>query len=199
MSDEGGRIFFSSTGRSLEVEDEIRLTSVARHRVSTSTRLSRPGARAPGQPLRRRERKVLHESDVLLIPIPADANRSTRRVGASRGQYWLRRSTRRRSIPGADPHRGSRVRAREHRARSAAVRRAGGQVRVADGAEDALEATLCGPRLRRLRALDRESPGDERGHRRRDSKIAVCRCRRDRRADRLDVGARILAFDAGGA
>src|SRR5882672_3048524 len=80
----GGRIFFSSTGRSLEVEDEIRLTSVGvdigsstSHIVFSSLVLERLDNRYVVA-----ERKVLHQSDVLLTPYSADATIDAIALGA---------------------------------------------------------------------------------------------------------------------
>ena len=68
MSEEGGRIFFSSTGRSLEVEDEIRLTSVGVDIGSSTSHLV--FSRLVLERLDNRyvvaERKVLHESPQLI-------------------------------------------------------------------------------------------------------------------------------------
>src|SRR5262245_58224206 len=71
MAEEGGgRVFFSGTNRSLEVEDEIRLSSVGvdigsstSHLVFSRLTLERLDNRYVVS-----ERKVLHESEVLLTP-----------------------------------------------------------------------------------------------------------------------------------
>ncbi len=68
--DPGGRIFFSSTGRTLEGEDEIRLLSVGvdigsstSHLVFSRIVLERLDARYVVS-----EREVFHQSDILLTP-----------------------------------------------------------------------------------------------------------------------------------
>ena len=68
--DPGGRVFFSSKGRSLEGEDEIRLLSVGvdigsstSHLVFSRIVLERLDARYVVS-----EREVFHQSDILLTP-----------------------------------------------------------------------------------------------------------------------------------
>lgn len=70
----GGRIFFSSVRRSLEVEDEILLTSVGvdigsstSHLVFSRLLLERLDNRYVVS-----KREIVHESDVLLTPYCAD-------------------------------------------------------------------------------------------------------------------------------
>src|SRR6267142_956638 len=79
----GGRIFFSSTGRSLEVEDEIRLTSVGVDIGSSTSHLV--FSRLVLERLDNRyvvaERKILRESDVLLTPYCADATIDAQALG----------------------------------------------------------------------------------------------------------------------
>src|SRR5215467_3089691 len=74
MSEEGGRIFFSSVGRSLEVEDEIRLTSVGVDIGSSTSHLAFSHLlleRLDNRYVVSR-REVFHESDVLLTPFLDD-------------------------------------------------------------------------------------------------------------------------------
>ena len=72
MSDEaaGGRVFFSNIGRSLEVEDEIRLVSVGVDIGSSTSHLV--FSRLVLERLDNRyvvsERTIVHESEVLLTP-----------------------------------------------------------------------------------------------------------------------------------
>ena len=72
--EEGGRIFFSNVGRSLEEEDEIRLTSVGVDIGSSTSHLV--FSRLVLERLDNRyivsEREVFHESDVLLTPYADD-------------------------------------------------------------------------------------------------------------------------------
>src|SRR5438034_445584 len=72
----GGRIFFSNVRRSLEVEDEIRLASVGVDIGSSTSHLV--FSRLVLERLDNRyvvsERKVVHESEVLLTPYAGDAS-----------------------------------------------------------------------------------------------------------------------------
>src|SRR5258708_8325842 len=75
MSEEaGGRTFFSNVGRSLETEDEIRLVSVGVDIGSSTSHLV--FSRLVLERLDNRyvvsERKVVHESEVLLTPYADD-------------------------------------------------------------------------------------------------------------------------------
>ena len=81
---QGGRVFFSSAGRSLEGEDEIRLTSVGvdigsstSHLVFSRLLLERLDNRYVVT-----EREVFHESDVLLTPYAADMTIDADKLGA---------------------------------------------------------------------------------------------------------------------
>ena len=78
--DQGGRIFFSSTGRTLETEDEIHLVTVGvdigsstSHLVFSHLTLERLDSRYVVA-----EREAFHESDIVLTPYVAgediDAN-----------------------------------------------------------------------------------------------------------------------------
>src|SRR2546427_9792951 len=84
MSEEGGRIFFSNVRRSLEIEDEIRLTSVGVDIGSSTSHLV--FSRLVLERLDNRyvvsERKVVHESEVLLTPYSADATIDASALGA---------------------------------------------------------------------------------------------------------------------
>src|SRR5882724_7907905 len=73
MSEEGGRIFFSSTGRSVGVD----IGSSTSHLVFSRLVLERLDNRYVVA-----ERKVLHESDVLLTPYSADATIDPVALGA---------------------------------------------------------------------------------------------------------------------
>ena len=82
--DEGGRIFFSNVGRSLEEEDEIRLTSVGVDIGSSTSHLV--FSRLVLERLDNRyvvsEREVFHESEVLLTPYADDMTIDADRLGA---------------------------------------------------------------------------------------------------------------------
>src|SRR5205809_7890628 len=71
----GGRIFFSNVRRSLELEDEIRLTSVGVDIGSSTSHLV--FSRLVLERLDNRyvvsERKLIHESEILLTPYAGDA------------------------------------------------------------------------------------------------------------------------------
>src|SRR6266540_1478640 len=75
MSEAGGRVFFSNVRRSLETEDEIRLTSVGVDIGSSTSHLV--FSRLVLERLDNRyvvsERKVIHESEVLLTPFIENA------------------------------------------------------------------------------------------------------------------------------
>ena len=101
--EEGGRIFFSNVGRSLEDEDEIRLISVGVDIGSSTSHLV--FSRLVLERLDNRyivsEREVFHESEVLLTPYADDmtidagrARRLHRRAIPARRARSRRRSTR---------------------------------------------------------------------------------------------------------
>src|SRR5919106_2338110 len=81
--DEGGRVFFSNVGRSLEEEDEIRLTSVGVDIGSSTSHLV--FSRLVLERLDTRyivcERTVLHESEVLLTPYTGAATIDAEALG----------------------------------------------------------------------------------------------------------------------
>src|SRR5215218_6861374 len=82
--DEGGGVFFSNIGRSLEEEDEIRLTSVGVDIGSSTSHLV--FSRLVLERLDNRyivsEREVFHESEVLLTPYADDMTIDANRLGA---------------------------------------------------------------------------------------------------------------------
>src|SRR5918999_203653 len=82
--EEGGRVFFSNVGRSLEEEDEIRLTSVGIDIGSSTSHLV--FSRLVLERLDNRyvvsEREVFHESEVLLTPYADDMTIDAGRLGA---------------------------------------------------------------------------------------------------------------------
>ncbi len=73
-TDAGGRVFFSNIGRSFEVEDEIRLVSVGVDIGSSTSYLvfSRIVLERFDSRYIVSERKVMHESEVLLTLYAAD-------------------------------------------------------------------------------------------------------------------------------
>jgi len=90
MSEEaGGRTFFSNVGRSLEAEDEIRLVSVGVDIGSSTSHLV--FSRLVLERLDNRyvvsERKVVHESEVLLTPFIENAADHTMIDAAALGRF----------------------------------------------------------------------------------------------------------------
>src|SRR5690349_14312142 len=145
MSEEGGRVFFSGTDRSLEVEDEIRLASVGvdigsstSHLVFSRLRLERLDNRYVVA-----ERRVLHESAVLLTPYSADASIDAPTLGAFiREQYRLANVEARAVDTGALILTGVAARRRNARAIGELFADEAGKF-VSVSAGDALEATLA--------------------------------------------------------
>lgn len=197
----GGRVFFSNVRRSLEFEDEITLTSVGvdigsstSHLVFSRLRLERLDSRYVVA-----ERTVLHKSDVLLTPYAAD---QTIDAAALRGfidrQYALAGMTPAQIDSGALILTGVAVRRRNARAIGELFSAEAGKF-VAVSAGDALETTLAafgsGAAARSIRENARVMNIDIGGG---TSKIAVCEGGGVVELCALDVGARILAFDAEG-
>src|SRR2546426_11452709 len=90
----GGRIFFSNVRRSLELEDEIRLTSVGVDIGSSTSHLV--FSRLVLERLDNRyfvsERKLIHESEVLFPPYARDSTIDALALGRFIGrQYALAR------------------------------------------------------------------------------------------------------------
>jgi ethanolamine utilization protein EutA (predicted chaperonin) len=201
MSEEGGRIFFSSTGRSLEIEDEIRLTSVGVDIGSSTSHLV--FSRLVLERLDNRyvvaERKVLHESDVLLTPYSADATIDAQALGRFVEEQYGRAGLAPEAIDtGALILTGVAVRRANARAIGELFAAQAGKF-VSLSAGDALEATLAahgsGACARSIRESARVMNVDVGGG---TSKIAVCEAGAIVESTALDVGARIVAFDAEG-
>ena len=203
MSEEtdGGRVFFSSIGRSLEVEDEIRLASVGVDIGSSTSHLA--FSRLVLERLDNRyvvsERVVLHASEVLLTPYADDLSIDAAALGRFIAQQY--------ALAGIDPatiDTGALiltgVAARRSNARAIGelfAAQAGKFVAVSAG--DALEATLAafgsGAVARSIRESARIMNVDLGGG---TTKIAVCEAGEIAEFTALDVGARIVAFDADG-
>ena len=197
----GGRVFFSSTGRSLEVEDEIRLTSVGVDIGSSTSHLV--FSRLVLERLDNRyivaERKVLHESDVLLTPYSADATIDAQALGQFiETQYRLANVDPKSIDTGALILTGVAVRRANARAIGELFAAQAGKF-VSLSAGDALEATLAaygsGAVARSIRESARVMNVDIGGG---TSKIAVCEAGEIVEFTALDIGARILSFDAEG-
>ncbi|MDQ6681559.1 MAG: ethanolamine ammonia-lyase reactivating factor EutA, partial [Pseudomonadota bacterium] len=200
-SPEGGRVFFSNVRRSLEFEDEIRLVSVGvdigsstSHLVFSRLLLERLDNRYVVS-----ERVVLHESEVLLTPYGADQaiDAAALRSFIDR-QYTLAGLTPAQIDSGALILTGVAVRRRNARAIGELFAAEAGKF-VAVSAGDALEATLAafgsGAAARSIRESARVMNIDIGGG---TSKIAVCEGGEVVELSALDIGARIVAFDAAG-
>ncbi len=202
MSEEaGGRIFFSSVRRSLEIEDEIRLTSVGVDIGSSTTHLV--FSRLVLERLDNRyvvsERKVIHQSDVLLTPYAGDATIDAPALGCFIDRQY--------ALAGVDPRAidtgaliltGVAVRRSNARAIGELFASQTGKF-VSVSAGDALEATLAafgsGACARSIRESARVMNVDIGGG---TSKVAVCEAGEVVEMTAADIGARILSFDSEG-
>src|SRR5438309_68616 len=197
----GGRIFFSNVRRSLETEDEIRLASVGVDIGSSTSHLV--FSRLVLERLDNRyvvsEREVVHESEVLLTPYGGDATIDALALGRFIDrQYELAAVDPKAIDTGALILTG--VAARRSNARAIGelfASQAGKFVSVSAG--DALEATLAafgsGAAARSVRESARVMNVDVGGG---TSKIAVCEAGEIADLTAVDVGARIVCFDAEG-
>jgi ethanolamine utilization protein EutA (predicted chaperonin) len=199
--EDGGRVFFSSVGRSLEVEDEIRLTSVGVDIGSSTSHLA--FSHLVLERLDNRyvvsKREVFHESEVLLTPFvddtTIDAAALERFIDAQYERAGLAPSA---IDTGALILTGVAVRRANARAIGELFAAQAGKF-VAVSAGDALEATLAafgsGAAARSIRESARVMNVDVGGG---TSKIAVCEAGELVEATAIDLGARIVAFDADG-
>jgi ethanolamine utilization protein EutA len=195
--DAGGRVFFSGTGRSLEVEDEIRLSSVGvdigsstSHFVWSHLTLERLDNRYVVS-----ERKVLHESEVLLTPYADDVTIDAAALGRFiEEQYRLAGIKPEAVDTGALILTGVAVRRSNARAIGELFAAQAGKF-VSVSAGDALEATLSaygsGAVARSIRESARVMNVDVGGG---TSKIAVCESGEIVELTALDIGARIVSF-----
>jgi ethanolamine utilization protein EutA len=197
----GGRVFFSSVRRSLEEEDEIRLVSVGvdigsstSHLVFSHLTLERLDNRYVVS-----ERKVVHESEVLLTPYSADTTIDAQALGQfiSR-QYELAKVDPAAIDTGALILTGVAVRRANARAIGELFAAQAGKF-VAVSAGDALEATLAGygsgAAARSIRESARVMNLDIGGG---TCKIAVCEAGDIVELTAIDIGARIVCFDTEG-
>ena len=197
----GGRVFFSNAGRSLEFEDEIILVSVGvdigsstSHLVFSRLRLERLDNRYVVA-----ERQVMHQSAVLLTPYAADdtidADALRRFVDE---QYRLAGVRPEQIDSGALILTGVAVRRSNARAIGDVFAAQAGKF-VAVSAGDALECTLAamgsGAAARSIREGARVMNIDIGGG---TSKIAVCEGGAVVAQTAVDIGARIVCFDASG-
>lgn len=199
MSD--GRIFFSSVGRSLEEEDEIRLLSVGVDIGSSTSHLvfSRIVLERMDNRYVVSERRLLHESEVMLTPYRADATIDAAQLGRFiERQYALAAIAPHEIDTGALILTGVAVRRSNARAIGELFAAQAGKF-VSVSAGDALEATLAafgsGAAARSIREAARVMNVDIGGG---TSKIAVCEHGELFELTAVDIGARIVCFDTDG-
>src|SRR5262245_44796047 len=199
--DPGGRIFFSSTGRTLEGEDEIRLLSVGvdigsstSHLVFSRIVLERLDARYVVS-----EREVFHQSDILLTPYAGPDTIDADALG-----HFIARAYKDAMVTPEEIDTGALILTGVAVARSNArrigelfAREAGKLVAVSAG--DSLETVMAahgsGAVARSIRdgapVLNVDVGGGT-------AKIAVCTDGRVAAVTALDVGARLVCFNADG-
>jgi ethanolamine utilization protein EutA len=194
----GGRVFFSSIRRSLEIEDEINLRSVGvdigsstSHLVFSRLLLERLDNRYIVS-----ERAIVYESDVLLTPYADDLTIDAAALGAFIDrQYEAAQISPDQIDTGALILTGVAVRRANARAIGDLFAAQAGKF-VSVSAGDALEATLAafgsGAAARSIRESARVMNIDIGGG---TSKIAVCEQGAVVEMTAVDVGARVLAFD----
>ena len=205
MSDDeefqGGRVFFSNAGRSLETEDEIHLTSVGVDIGSSTSHLV--FSRLVLERLDNRyvvtQREVFHESDVLLTPYAADMSIDATKLGAFVDAQYKAANIEPEAIDtGALILTGVAVRRRNARAIGELFAAQAGKF-VSVSAGDALETTLAafgsGAVARSIREAARVMNIDIGGG---TSKIAVADKGDVIEITAIDVGARVIALDANG-
>lgn len=198
---EDGRIFFSSVGRSLEEEDEIRLLSVGVDIGSSTSHLvfSRIVLERMDNRYIVAERVLLHESEVMLTPYCADATIDAVQLGRFiERQYALAAIAPHEIDTGALILTGVAVRRSNARAIGDLFAAQAGKF-VSVSAGDALEATLAafgsGAAARSIRETVRVMNIDIGGG---TSKIAVCERGELAELTAVDIGARIVCLDAHG-
>jgi len=199
--DTGGRIFFSGTGRSLEVEDEIELASVGvdigsstSHLVFSHLTLERLDNRYVVA-----ERRVVHESQIFLTPYSDDSTIDALALGRFVDEQYRTAGIAPASIDtGALILTGVAMRRSNARAIGELFAAQAGKF-VSVSAGDALETTLAafgsGAVARSIREPGRVMNVDVGGG---TSKIAVCEAGEIVELTALDVGARLVSFDSAG-
>jgi ethanolamine utilization protein EutA len=199
--DAGGRVFFSNVRRSMEEEDEIILLSVGVDIGSSTSHLV--FSRLVLERLDNRyivsERTVVHESEVLLTPYAADMSIDAGKLGAFIDRQYELAGIRPASIDtGALILTGVAVRRSNARAIGDLFAAQAGKF-VSVSAGDALETTLAafgsGAAARSIRETARIMNIDIGGG---TSKISVCEAGELVDLTAVDVGARIVSFDAEG-
>src|SRR3989441_7403685 len=201
----GGRIFFSNVRRSLETEDEIRLASVGVDIGSSTSHLV--FSRLVLERLDNRyvvsERKIIHESEVLLTPFTENAADDATIDALALGRFIDRQYESAGIHPdaidtGALILTGVAVRRGNARAIGELFAAQAGKF-VSVSAGDALEATLAafgsGAAARSIRQSARVMNIDVGGG---TTKIAVCEAGEVVETTALDIGARVVSFYAEG-
>jgi ethanolamine utilization protein EutA len=203
MTDEatGGRIFFSSTGRSLVDEDEIVVLSVGvdigsstSHLVFSRIVLERLDSRYVVS-----ARETFYQSDILLTPYAAEEEIDASALGAFIARQYQDANVHPDEIDtGALILTGVAVRRRNARKIGELFARQAGKM-VAVSAGDSLEAVMAaygsGAAARSIRDKSTVMNVDIGGG---TTKIAVCVDGRVSDLTALDVGARLIAFDQAG-
>ena len=199
--DTGGRIFFSGTGRSLEVEDEIELSSVGvdigsstSHLVFSHLTLERLDNRYVVA-----ERRVVHQSEIFLTPYSDDSTIDATALGRFVDEQYRVAAIDPATIDtGALILTGVAMRRSNARAIGELFAAQAGKF-VSVSAGDALETTLAafgsGAVARSIREPGRMMNVDVGGG---TSKIAVCEAGEIVELTALDIGARIVSFDPAG-
>jgi ethanolamine utilization protein EutA len=195
----GGRIFFSSTGRSLEFEDEIILVSVGVDICSSTSHLvfSRIVLERLDNRYTVTERTVLHESEVLLTPYLADQSIDAETLGRFIQAQYEQAGVEPSAIDsGALILTGVAVRRSNARAIADLFADQAGKF-VSVSAGDALETTLSafgsGAAARSVRESTRVMNIDIGGG---TSKISICEGGALVALTAIDIGARLIVVDA---
>ena len=195
---QGGRIFFSNAGRSLEGEDEIVLVSVGVDIGSSTSHLV--FSRLVLERLDNRyvvtSREVMHESDVLLTPYAADTTIDADKLGAFVAAQYAAANVKPETIDtGALILTGVAVRRANARAIGEVFAAEAGKfvsVSAGDGLETTLAAFGSGAVARSIRDRARVMNIDIGGG---TSKIAVSDNGDIAEITAIDIGARVIALD----
>lgn len=200
IDEEGGRIFFSNIGRSMEAEDEIALTSVGIDIGSATSHLAFSQIVLERLDTRYMvvKRSLLHQSEVLLTPYARDDAIDARALGAFiAAQYAAAGLTPEAVDTGALILTGVAVRRSNARAIGEIFSGQAGKfvvVSAGDGLETTLAAFGSGAVARSGRTGETVLNVDIGGG---TSKLALCADGGIRHITAVDIGARVVAFDAG--
>ena len=196
--EQGGRIFFSNVGRSMELEDEIVLVSVGIDIGSSTSHLA--FSRIVLERLDTRymvvERTLLHQSDVLLTPYSGDDEIDADALGAFFADQYKQAGITPDDIDtGALILTGVAVRRSNARAIGTLFSEETGKfvvVSAGDGLETTLAAFGSGAVALSGRTAESVLNVDIGGG---TSKLAFCSAGTIRHIAAIDIGARIVAFD----